>query len=395
VPLLVSSVTAASVSYFMLGNTVSFTSTIEPFNLANMPYYVVLGVCCGFGALYFTRATLAIENRLKKITNPFRRWIICAVGLGVLIFLFPPLYGEGYESLTLLLHSDSVNAAGNVLYESVASNVGFILLFFLAVFFFKVLSMSFTNSGGGVGGTFGPTLFVGGVAGFIVARLINLSGIHEVPEANFVLVGMAGMMSGVMHAPLTAIFLIAEITGGYGLFIPLILASATSFVTIRGFEKHSIYTKRLAMRGELITHNKDQAVLTMLSVDKLIETDFAIVSPDNTLGQLVKILARSRRNLFPVVDSMAKLVGVVLLDDIRGIMFDAGHYDDTRVRDVMQRPPDVVIKGENMQSVLNKFESSGAWNLPVVDDRDQYVGFVSKSKIFSSYRNMQQEMSNE
>jgi CIC family chloride channel protein len=395
VPLLVSSVTAASVSYFMLGNTVSFTSTIEPFNLANMPYYVVLGVCCGFGALYFTRATLAIENRLKKITNPFRRWIICAVGLGVLIFLFPPLYGEGYESLTLLLHSDSTNAAGNVLYESVASNVGFILLFFLAVFFFKVFSMSFTNSGGGVGGTFGPTLFVGGVAGFIVARLINLSGIHEVPEANFVLVGMAGMMSGVMHAPLTAIFLIAEITGGYGLFIPLMLASATSFVTIRGFEKHSIYTKRLAMRGELITHNKDQAVLTMLNVDKLIETDFAIVSPDNTLGQLVKILARSRRNLFPVVDSMAKLVGVVLLDDIRGIMFDAEHYDMTRVRDIMKRPPDVVVKGENMQSVLNKFESSGAWNLPVVDDRDQYVGFVSKSKIFSSYRNMLQEMSNE
>ena len=395
VPLLVSSVTAAAVSYLMLGDTVSFSNSVAPFNIMNLPYYIVLGVCCGFGALYFTRATLALENRLKKIEGVFHRWLLCAVGLGLLIFLFPPLYGEGYNSLTLLLHSDSENAAGNVLYESFSSNVWFILLFFLAVFFFKVFSMSLTNSGGGVGGTFGPTLFMGGVAGFIVARLINLSGIHEVPEANFVLVGMAGMMSGVMHAPLTAIFLIAEITGGYDLLMPLMLASAASFITIRGFERHSIYAKRLALRGELITHNKDKAVLTMLQVDKLVETDFSIVSPDNTLGQLVKILSRSSRNLFPVVDDAAALVGVVLLDDVRSIMFDTGNYDAVRVRDVMKLPPALVTMKESMQSVLDKFETSGAWNLPVVDENGQYVGFVSKSKIFSSYRNMLQQFSDE
>ncbi|MDR3180426.1 MAG: chloride channel protein [Prevotellaceae bacterium] len=395
VPLLVSSVTAAAISYLMLGDTVSFSSSVSPFNMLNLPYYIVLGVCCGFGALYFTRATLALENRLKKIESVFRRWLLCAVGLGLLIFLFPPLYGEGYNSLTLLLHSDSVNAAGNVLYESFSSNVWFILLFFLAVFFFKVFSMSLTNSGGGIGGTFGPTLFMGGVAGFIVARLINLSGIHEVPEANFVLVGMAGMMSGVMHAPLTAIFLIAEITGGYDLLMPLMLASAASFITIRGFERHSIYTKRLALRGELITHNKDKAVLTMLQVDKLVETDFSIVSPENTLGQLVKILSRSSRNLFPVVDDSAALVGVVLLDDVRGIMFDTGSYETIRVRDVMKLPPALVSTGESMQSVLDKFEISGVWNLPVVDENGRYAGFVSKSKIFSSYRNMLQQFSDE
>jgi CIC family chloride channel protein len=395
VPLLVSSVTAAAISYLMLGDTVSFSNSVAPFNIMNLPYYIVLGVCCGFGALYFTRATLALENRLKKIEGVFHRWLLCAVGLGLLIFLFPPLYGEGYNSLTLLLHSDSENAAGNVLYESFSSNVWFILLFFLAVFFFKVFSMSLTNSGGGVGGTFGPTLFMGGVAGFIVARLINLSGIHEVPEANFVLVGMAGMMSGVMHAPLTAIFLIAEITGGYDLLMPLMLASAASFITIRGFERHSIYAKRLALRGELITHNKDKAVLTMLQVDKLVETDFSIVSPDNTLGQLVKILSRSSRNLFPVVDDAAALVGVVLLDDVRSIMFDTGSYDAVRVRDVMKLPPALVTTRESMQSVLDKFEISGAWNLPVMDENGQYVGFVSKSKIFSSYRNMLQQFSDE
>ena len=395
VPLLVSSVTAAAVSYLMLGDTVSFSNSVAPFNIGNLPYYIVLGVCCGFGALYFTRATLYLESRLKKIEKLFHRWLLCAAGLGLLIFLFPPLYGEGYESLTLLLHSDSVNAAENVLYESVSSNVWFILLFFLAVFFFKVFSMSLTNSGGGVGGTFGPTLFMGGVAGFIVARLINLLGIHDVPEANFVLVGMAGMMSGVMHAPLTAIFLIAEITGGYDLFMPLMIASAVSFITVRRFEKHSIYTKRLALRGELITHNKDKAVLTMLQVDKLVETDFSIVSPYNTLGQLVKVLSRSSRNLFPVVDDAAVLVGVVLLDDVRSIMFDADSYETTRVRDVMKLPPALVSKGENMQSVLDKFETSGAWNLPVVDENGRYAGFVSKSKIFSSYRNMLQQFSDE
>ncbi|MDR0295987.1 MAG: chloride channel protein [Prevotellaceae bacterium] len=394
-PLLVSSVTATAVSYLMLGNTVSFSTAIEPFVFGDLPYYLVLAVFCGFGALYFTRATLSIEQRLKRIINPFRRWMFCALGLGLLIFLFPPLYGEGYDYLSALLNGNSAAAAGSALYGDFSENVWFILLFFLAVFFFKVLSMSFTNAGGGVGGTFGPTLFMGGIAGFVVARLLNLSGLCTVPEANFAMVGMAGMMSAVMVAPLTAIFLIAEITGGYALLMPLMLVSAVSFLTIRGFEKHSIYTKRLALSGDLITHNKDKAVLTLLQLDTLIEKDFISISPDASLGELVKIISRSHRNLFPVLDNEGTLVGVVSLDDIRKVMFDTQRYDTTPVHSLMKMPEAFVRSGENMQSVLDKFESTRAWNLPVIDEAGLYLGFVSKSKIFSSYRNLLQQFSDE
>ena len=394
-PLLVSSVTATAVSYFMLGDTVSFSTAIAPFNAGNLPYYLVLGIFCGFGALYFTRATLALEQRIKRILNPFRRWFFCALCLGLLIFLFPPLYGEGYGALSALLNGDSMTAAGTTLYGSFSENIWFILLFSFAIFFFKVFSMSFTNAGGGVGGTFGPTLFMGGVAGFIVARLINISGIHTVPEANFAMVGMAGMMSAVMTAPLTAIFLIAEITGGYALLMPLMLVSATSFLTIRGFEKHSIYTKRLAMSGDLITHDRDKAVLTLLQLDSLVEKDFIPVSPDTSLGELVKVVSQSHRNLFPVLDHESTLVGVVVLDDIRKIMFNTQCYDTTTVRSLMKIPEAFVRSGENMQSVLDKFESTAAWNLPVVNEAGLYLGFVSKSKIFSSYRNLLQQFSHE
>ncbi len=394
-PLLVSSVSATAVSYFMLGNTVSFSVAPEPFNIGNIPFYLLLGVCCGFGALYFTRATLATERRLKKIINPFYRWIFCALCLGLLIFLFPPLYGEGYDSLSALLNGDSTQATGNLFYTSLLDNAWFILLFFVAVFFFKIFSMSLTNAGGGVGGTFGPTLFMGGVAGFVVARLINLSGLHTVPEANFALVGMAGMMSAVMVAPLTAIFLIAEITGGYELLMPLMVVSATSFLTIRPFEKHSIYTKRLALSGDLITHDKDKAVLTVLRLEPLVEKEFSTVNPDNTLGELVKVVSRSNRNLFPVIDNEGTLVGVVSLDDIRKVMFDTSRYETTVVRDLMTVPDAFVHTGDHMKAVMDKFESSCAWNLPVVDVNGRYMGFVSKSKIFSSYRNLLQQFSDE
>jgi len=394
-PLLVSTVTATAVSYFMLGNTVSFGTAIEPFTIGELPYYLILAIFCGFGALYFTRATMAVEQRLKRILNPFRRWIFCAFGLGLLIFLFPPLYGEGYSYLSALLNGESVAAAGTALYGDISENVWFILLFFIAVFFFKVLSMSFTNAGGGVGGTFGPTLFMGGVAGFVVARLLNMSGVCEVSEANFAMVGMAGMMSAVMTAPLTAIFLIAEITGGYALLMPLMIVSAASFLTIRSFEKHSIYTKRLAMSGDLITHDKDKAVLTLLQLDALVEKDFIPVLPDTSLGELVKVISQSHRNLFPVLDHEGKLVGVVGLDDIRKVMFDTQRYATTFVHSLMKVPEAFVHSGDNMQSVLDKFESTGAWNLPVIDDKGLYLGFVSKSKIFSSYRNLLQQFSHE
>jgi CIC family chloride channel protein len=395
-PLLVASVTATAVSFLLMGDVVQFpTDSIKDFSMSNFPYYLLLGIFCGFASLYFTRGTLYIEKQLKRIRKPFQRWLFCAAGLGLLIVIFPPLYGEGYDSLSALLNEDVGKAFGSTVFEGMATQTGFVLLFFGGVLLFKIVSMSLTNSGGGVGGTFGPTLFMGGIAGFLVARLINLTGIHEVPEANFALVGMAGMMAGVMQAPLTAIFLIAEITKGYDLLMPLMFVSAVSFVTIRGFEKHSIYTKRLAMRGELLTHDKDKAILTLLSIQPLIETNFNAVLPDNTLGSLIKVVSRSHRNLFPVIDMHNNLLGIVLLDDIRPIMFDSERYATTFVSDVMQPVPAIVKEYENMASVLNKFEETGAWNLPVVNDYNKYIGFVSKSQIFNAYRQQLQEFSYE
>ena len=394
-PLLVSSLTATAVSYLLLGDAVTFSNSIEDFNFQNLPYYILLGVFCGFVSLYFTRVTLYIEGRLKKITKSFRRYLICAIGLGFLIFIFPPLYGEGYGALSALLNNNVEGAVGTDIYTTFQNKTWFVLIFWAAVMLVKVIAMSFTNSGGGVGGTFGPTLFIGGIAGFLVARIINISGIHEVHEANFALVGMAGTMAGVMQAPMTAIFLIAEITGGYSLLMPLMTTSAISFFTIRGFEKHSIYTKRLASKGDLITHDKDKAVLTLLNINSLIETDFTPVSADYNLGQLVDAISHSSRNLFPVLDENKHLKGILSLDDIRSIMFDTERYQNTYVYELMQSIPAVAHRKESMESVLNKFEKIGAWNLPVLDSDECYVGFVSKSKIFSAYRDMLQQFSYE
>jgi CIC family chloride channel protein len=252
--------------------------------------------------------------------------------------------------------------------------------------------MSLTNGSGGVGGTFGPTLFLGGIAGFLVARLINLSEIYQVPESNFALVGMAGMMSGVMQAPLTAIFLIAEITGGYTLLMPLMVVSVISFITIRRFEQYSIYTKRLAQAGDLLTHNKDKAALTLLKAENLVETDFVKVFPDNTLGEMVKVVSLSKRNIFPVIDKKGHIEGVVFLDDIRDVMFESKLYTITVVKDKMKPVPDIIRIDEPMENVILKFEKTGAWNLPVVNEKDEYVGFLSKSKIFSAYRELLKEL---
>ncbi|MDP3436211.1 MAG: chloride channel protein [Bacteroidales bacterium] len=395
IPLLVSAVTAATVSFIFMGKAVVFSNSIESFSIGNIPYYILLGIVCGFISLYFTRTTLSVEDRLKNITNPYKRWILASLSLGILIFIFPPLYGEGYESLTSLLNGDAISAIGPNIFGDLFTNQWFVLLFFAAVIFFKVLAMAFTNAGGGVGGTFGPTLFIGGVTGFVLSKFINLSGFHMLPEANFALVGMAGLMAGVMQAPLTAIFLIAEITGGYVLLMPLIITSIISFITIRTFEPYSIYTKRIANQGELLTHDNDKTVLTLLKTSDLIETDFQSVSPNANLAYLVNVIANSKRNIFPVVDSSGVLQGIILLDDIREIMFTRELYEKTEVVKLMKEPPDVVFKNEKMDSVMRKFESCGAWNLPVVNDSGQYIGFVSKSKIFSAYRDQLQQVSHE
>ena len=395
-PLLLSSVSATVVSCLLLGDSRPFECTLSPFQMTNIPFYVILGFFCGGCSLYFLRTTLWLEDKLGMLRNPFGKWAICATGLGLLIFLFPPLYGEGYDFLHPLLNGSDDFFEGTTVLSGMLQVPWLIPVFFLLVMLLKVFSMTFTNAGGGVGGTFGPTLFAGAVAGFVLARTLNLvlarSGMG-VPEQNFVLVGMAGLMAGVMQAPMTAIFLIAEITGGYDLFLPLILTSTISFGTIRIAEKYSIYTKRIAQTGELLTHDSDQAVLTLLKTSSLVETDFSTVEIDATLGSFVQVVAASRRNLFPVIDSRRHFQGFVSLEDVRRDMFRTDLYDKQHVFNYMRSAPEYVYEDEGMESVMRKFERTGAWNLPVVKPDRTYVGFVSKSKIFSAYRDELKELS--
>lgn len=395
-PLLLSTVSATVVSYIFLGDSLPFECTLSPFSLYNLPFYVLLGLVCGLVSLYFLRMTLHLEDRLAGVSNKFLKWAVCAVLLGLLIFLLPPLYGEGYEDLHPLLNGMEADYDGRSMLAFMLHTPWLVPVFFLLVMLLKVFSMTFTNAGGGVGGTFGPTLFVGALAGFIISRTINLILVgtsFTVPEQNFVLVGMAGLMAGVMQAPMTAIFLIAEITGGYELLIPLILTSTISFGTIRLFEKYSIYTKRIAHTGELITHDNDKAVLTLLKTDELVEKNFTPVSIDATLGEFVGAIAGSARNLFPVVDSKGHFQGFVSLEDVRHDMFKTELYQRQHVYNYMRSAPAYVFEGEKMDSVMNKFEKSDAWNLPVVKADRTYIGFVSKSKIFSAYRGELKELS--
>ncbi|TAJ15546.1 chloride channel protein [Marinilabiliaceae bacterium JC017] len=386
VPLLISAVSSASVAYFFLGKEVEFTFHLEaPFILDNIPFYVLLGIVGGFVSLYFTWGVMYVENRFGKVSNTFAKWIIGGIILSVVIFLFPPLYGEGYDTITALLNGDVNSLMSNSLFYDLHENNWAIMGFLFFILVFKVLATAVTTGSGGIGGIFAPTLFMGGATGYFFARIANSLNWVNLPESHFTLVGMAGLMAGVMHAPLTAIFLIAEITKGYGLFIPLMITSTIAYLTIMYFEPHSIYTKRLAQKGELITHHKDKAVLTLMRLNKVLETDFRIVSPRTSLGELVRIISASKRNIFPVVDDQGILQGIVLLDDIRNIMFNNEAYDNTYVEQLMSLPPTHIQYDENMDAVMRKFEETGAWNLPVVED-GKYLGFVSKSKIFSVYR---------
>ena len=397
-PLLLSTVSATVVSYLFLGDSLPFECTLAPFEMHNIPFYVVLALFCAAFSVYFTRTTLWLEDRIKSVKNPYRRWAMSAVCLGLLIFLFPPLYGEGYEYVSALLNGGQIDLDGRTVLSFFMDSSWTIPLFFLLILILKVFSMSFTNAGGGVGGTFGPTLFVGAIAGFVVARVINLivagTGI-SVPEQNFVLVGMAGLMAGVMQAPMTAIFLIAEISGGYELLIPLILTATISFGATRMVEQYSIYTKRIANRGELLTHDSDQAVLTLLKTGDLIESDFTTVRIDDTLGALVDAVSKSSRNIFPVIDSKKHFQGYVSLEDIRKDMFKKDLYDSLHVYNFMRSTPEYVYIDEKMDAVMAKFEKTGAWNLPVVDKDRTYLGFVSKSKIFSAYRDQLKQVSHD
>ena len=395
IPLLISSVTAATVAYFLMGDKVLFSfNVVGAFNISNIPWYLLLGIISGLIALYFSKMTLFLEGSYNKITNAYLKLILGGIVLGGLIYLFPPLYGEGYDTIMSLLQGNPDLVFNNSAFSQFSDNFLAIILFLSGLVLLKVVASSSTNGAGGVGGIFAPTLFIGGINGYLLAGILRKITSANLPDNRFVLVGMAGMMAGVMHAPLTAIFLIAEITGGYNLLIPLIITSTAAYITTRSFEKHSIYHVQLAESGDLITHDKNKAVLTRMNWKKEIETDLLKVKPTDTLGELVKIIARSKRNLFPVVDEYNILEGVVSLDDVREIMFQQELYDNTFMRDLMTIPPSYIDKKENIETVMDAFRKTDAWNLPVLDN-GYYVGFISKSRIYATYRELLVEFSEE
>lgn len=387
-PLLISAITATTVSYFFLGDSYHFTfSVIDKFAVGDTLWIVALGVMCGFTALYFTNVVKFVEGKLEAIDNQYKRLLIGGVILGVIIFIFPPLWGEGYIAIGDILRGDGDKILNSSYFVAFKDSPLIMMLVLVAVLAFKAVATAVTTGAGGIGGVFAPSLFMGCLAGYIFAVAGNYLGL-EISPMNFALYGMAGVMAGVMHAPLTALFLIAEITGGYALFIPLMMVSATASVTARVFQKYSIYHYRLAKRGELLTHDKDKTVLTLLKLKNVIETDLIKVSEDSMLRDLVSAISKSKRNIFPVVNGENMLVGIVLLEDVRTIMFENKEYDTISIKELMSDPPAVVGADENMEVVMDKFSATGAWNLPVVENSGKYVGFISKSTIFNAYRSV-------
>ena len=396
VPLLISSVTATSLTYFLTGSSFMFQFTsYEPFSVARIPQLIALGVICGFVSLYFTRGMNFLEVSFRKVQSPVIKLLIGGIALGVLIFVFPPLYGEGYNTIEALLNGNSSNVLQTSFFQHLGGSIWVLVVYLVLIVIFKIFASTATTSPGGVGGIFAPSLFVGCISGFVVATIMGQVGIAA-PTSNFALAGMSGVMSGVMHAPLTGIFLIAELTGSYNLFMTLMIVSTISYMTIILFEPHSLYAMRLAQKGELITHHKDRAVLTLLRMENVIETDLSVVSPQMNLGELVKIISKSSRNVFPVVDPHSKkFLGIVLLDEVRNIMFRPDLYERFTVRQLMISPPATIGVDLPMEKVMQIFEDTGAWNLPVVDVEKRYLGFVSKSKIFNSYRHVLVHFSDE
>lgn len=400
VPLLVSSVTAATISYVVTGTDAMFYfAATQPFDFSRIPYVLLLGVVCGLISLYFSTTMHKFETWFKRFQNPYTKFLIGAVVLSTLIFLFPSLFGEGYDTITLLLNSGTISEqlSNDVMAGSLFFRWDNILpLYLILVILTKVFASTATNAGGGCGGIFAPSLFLGCLTGFVFAYFIQrfIPG-TSISLQNFALFGMAGLMSGVMHAPLTGVFLIAELTGGYTMFLPLMMVSIVSYLTIRIFQPHSIYSMRLAQKGELMTHHKDQSVLLLLKMENVIEREFLTVSPEMDLGQLVNIIARSKRNVFPVLDNEQRLIGIISLESIRNIMFRQELYHRFDVQRLMENAPARLSVSDPMDVVMKKFEDTGAWNLPVEDEDGKYVGFVSKSKIFNSYRNVLLELSEE
>ncbi|WP_010230295.1 chloride channel protein [Gillisia marina] len=389
-PLLIASVSAILTSYFFFGSDIILPFQLkDKFLISEVPFYIILGILAALCSMYFTSVYFKINELFKKIGSPMRRLLIGGIGLGILVFMIPPLYGEGYNVINNLLTENYLQALGTNLFNAYLDNIWVVIALLAGLVIFKIVATSLTFGAGGVGGIFAPVLFMGSAMGHGFALIVNNLGILKNPisVSSFTLVGMAGLMAGVLHAPLTAIFLIAELTGGYGLFVPLMITATISYMITNQFQPHSVYTMELALKGELLTHDKDKAVLTLMNIKRLIETNFIKLRMDMTLGDVIhKGVTKSSRNLYPVLDNKSRFVGIILLDDIRPIMFDRDLYDKVTVQELMQRAPEIIdIRKDRMQDIMRKFQESEAWNLPVIEN-DKYIGFVSKSKLLTAYR---------
>ncbi|MEG1762429.1 MAG: chloride channel protein [Bacteroidales bacterium] len=395
IPLLIASSTGAVVSAFLMGRDAMFHFDLDAdFLIENLPYYIILGVAAGFVSHYFLRMSEFMETLFAKIKKVWIKTLIGGSILSILIFLFPPLYGEGFHFLSDIFQGNSESLFNNSFFYDFRGQAWMFLFFLLLIVFLKVIAMSLTNGSGGIGGVFAPSMFIGGVLGLFVAHFFNVVFGWDLPEANFALAGMAGLMAGVMHAPLTAIFLVAEITGGYQFFIPLMMVSASSYLINNYFNPHSIYTKKLALKGELFTHNKDAVVLSMMQMHNLIESNFISIQPTQTLGDLVQAISNSRRNIFPVVDTENHYLGVVFLDDVRTLIFKPELYAKIFVKDLMFTPKPSVDIHDNMDQIAKKFQQITDYNIVVLDG-DKYVGFLSRANVFSNYQKRIKEISND
>ena len=390
IPLLLASVSAVITSYMFLGDEILFGFDVkDKFLIKDLFFYIFLGVASAVASVYFSKMYFWITGLFDKIVGPVKKLLIGGICIGLILFFIPPLYGEGFDMINKLLEGNHLGIIQKIpFFNVIEENIWLIIILLTVIMIFKAVAMTITFSAGGVGGIFIPTLVMGSVLGNVYAKIVNHLGLGmSISESNFTLIGMTGLMAGVLHAPLTAIFLIADITGGYELFVPLMLVSAISFSMTRYYVSNSIYTMELAKKGELLTHNKDKNVLIMMQKNKLIERDFKKIKPEYTLGEmLTKAVTKSNRNIFPVVNNKDEFLGILLLDDIRSIMFDQSMYESIIVEELMHNAPDIILYEEDdMEKIMNKFKQSGAWNLPVIKN-GKYHGFISKSKMLTAYR---------
>ncbi len=389
VPLLLASATATLTSMAFLGfDTLYQIQLVETYKVSELPYYILLGILAGLLSVYFTRTYMFITEFFEGMDSFWKRLLIAGSLLGLVIILFPSLYGEGYESINNSLHGNLSLVFENTIYQHMDTNFIYTLIFMLLILLFKVVATALTFGAGGVGGIFAPSLFLGSNLGLLFGLSMNYFKIGVLNLNHFSLAGMAGLIAANLQAPMTAIFLIGDITGGYQMFIPLMIVSVFAYTTVKIFQPNSVYTIQLAQDGELLTHNSDRNILKMMTVEKVVETNFLTVNREQTLGELVKIISKSKRNMFPVIDEENHFEGVVVMDHIREIMFNRDKYDNTTVEDLMIIPHVMVHTQETMEQVATKFHESGNYNIPVLDDDDKYIGFVSRANVFSTYRRM-------